>query len=86
MGLTETEKTDCTASCAVKEQMGQRNRGLNVAGVGTKTTAFGFGGWFKLIRIWNKMSFLQSFKNNLCNLPILFSNNFTIYTTLILHL
>lgn len=48
MGLTETEKTDCTASCAVEEQMGQRNRGLNVAGVGTKTTAFGFGGWFKL--------------------------------------
>ena len=45
MGLRETEKTECSASCGVEEQMGQRNRGLNVAwGGGTKTTAFGFGG------------------------------------------
>ena len=37
MGLRDTEKTDCSASCGVEEQMGQRNRGLNVAwGGGTK--------------------------------------------------
>ena len=36
MGLRETEKTECSASCGVEEQMGQRNRGLNVAWGGQK--------------------------------------------------